>query len=307
MLFTAIEIAIGLLFLIVLADAVRQYDRNSKKLLLLVLALIYSLIFENFNMFLSKGQISTYFYNTGFTFYVWNTPLFIALAWAVLIYTAMHISDMLRLKTLAKPFLDALIVVMIDLTLDIVAIRQNIWTWVGQSQTQGWFGVPANNFIGWLFAVFLFSFLFRYFTRTDDDMVNKTTRTEYYFLLPAFAYLGMMVLFSLVNLAEDIMSLTKSEELFVFWALIILFAAMLRKPESYPTVILDSDNYTIFAILLTRLLFYSYIIWSIVLMEIYLEDFVTVIILLMTIVSEMFLYSAAFGKGKKRGEELPHY
>jgi hypothetical protein len=47
MLYTLMEIGIGLLFLIVLADAVRHYDKNSKKLLLLVLALIYALLFEN--------------------------------------------------------------------------------------------------------------------------------------------------------------------------------------------------------------------------------------------------------------------
>jgi hypothetical protein len=307
MLYTLMEIGIGLLFLIVLADAARHYDKNSKKLLLLVLALIFALLFENINMFLAKGHVGSYFYNPNFAFYIWNTPLFVALAWAVLIYTAMHISDMLKLKTLAKPFLDALIVVMINLTLDIVAIRQGIWTWVGHSHVQGWFGVPADNFIGWLFAVFMFSFLFRYFTRTEDDMIDKTTRTEYYFLLPAFAYLAMLVLFSIVNLAENILELTKSEELFLLWALVILFAAMLRKPISYPTVILNSDNYTIFTILATRLIFYSYIIWSIVLMEIYLADPVTVVILIMTIIAEMFLYSAAFGSGKKDPDELPHY
>jgi hypothetical protein len=167
--------------------------------------------------------------------------------------------------------------------------------------------VPADNFIGWLFAVFMFSFLFRYFTRTEDDMINKTTRTEYYFLLPGFAYLGMLVLFSIVNLAENLLSLTKSEELFLLWALVILFAAMLRRPTTYPTPTLNSDNYTIFAILATRLVFYSYIIWSIVLMEIYLEDPVTVVILVITIIAEMLLYSAAFGSGRKDADELAHY
>ncbi|MBU2561746.1 MAG: carotenoid biosynthesis protein, partial [Nanoarchaeota archaeon] len=137
MLFAAMEVAMVVLFCLVLADAVRNYDRNRKKLLLLVLAFIYAIIFENFNMFLSQGHLGSYFYNQGFTLWIWKTPLSIALAWAVLIYTAMHLSDMLKLKTLTRPFMDALLIVLIDLTLDVVAVRQHIWYWVGHSQAQG--------------------------------------------------------------------------------------------------------------------------------------------------------------------------
>lgn len=307
MLYTLLEIGIGLLFLIVLTDAVRHSEKNNRKLILLILSVIYALLFENINIYLSKGHPGSYFYNPGFVFYVWNTPLFVALAWAILIYTAMHLSDLLRIKTMAKPFLDALIVVMIDLMLDVVAVRQGIWTWIGTSQVQGWFGVPADNFIGWLFAVFMFSFLFRYFTRSDDDMINKTTRTEYFFLLPVFAYLGMLVLFSFINLAEDIFNLTKSEEVLLFWGLIILFAAMLREKETYPKIILESDNYTVFAIIVTRLAFYAYIMWSMALMNIYVEDFVTAIIIVMILTAEILIYSAAFaGKTKNKGE-MQHY
>jgi uncharacterized membrane protein len=306
MLFSGIEVAMIVLFMLVLADAIRQYSHDKKKILLLGLAFVYALIFENFNMLLSKGQAAGYFYNPTFSVYIWNTPLFIALAWAVLIYTAMHLSDMLNLKTFSKSFMDALLVIMIDLTLDIVAVRQNLWTWVGYSENMAWFGVPADNFIGWMLVTFMFSFMFRYLTRKESDVVAKGTRSEFIFLLPAFAYLAMLMLFSIINLAEAALGLTKSQEMFIFFAMIILFAAMLRKPEFPSTPLFESDNYTTFAILLTRLLFYSFIIWSIVLMEIFNESQFIIILLVGTIAAEILIYSSIW-KPKKDRYELQHY
>ncbi len=313
MLFIAIEIAMLILFLLVLADAARSYETDRKKLLLLVLAFIYALIFENFNIFLSKGHPGSYIYNPGFNLWIGYTPLFIALAWTCLIYTAMHLTDMLKLKTLTRPFMDALLLLIIDLTLDVVATRQELWYWVGHAANEGWFGIPANNFIGWILVTFMFSFLFRYFTRAEDDMVNKTTRTEYYFLLPVFAYLAMLVLFSLVNLAEDILRLTRAEELFILWAVVILFAFMLRKQEHKVVQHLHVTNYTIFTILFARLLFFSYIMWSVVFTDTY-SNITLMLILLMTIIAELLVYHEAFGHiGKdirilpEGNKELKHY
>jgi uncharacterized membrane protein len=295
MLFIAIEIAMMLLFLLCLAHAVKIYDKNKKKLLLLVLAFIYAILFENFNMLLSKGNEGSYFYNPDFNLWIFNVPLFVALAWATLLYTAMLLSDMLKLKTLAKPFMDALHVIVIDMTLDIVAVRQGLWSWIGYSQNQGWFGVPADNFIGWLLVTFTFSFLFRYISRTDDDMINKTTRTEYYFLLPAFAYLAMLVMFSLVNLAEDVMKLTKAEELFMFWAIVIFFAAMLKKPDRVDVHPEKPEPFGIFTIIFVRLLFFSYVMWSFVFTKVYEESVIVVIMLIFTIIAEVLIYHSAFG------------
>jgi hypothetical protein len=310
MLLAAVETVMMVLFLLCLADAFRTYDHDKKKLLLLVLSFIFVLIFENANTLLSKGHIGGHFFNQGYLLYAWHVPVFFAMGWAVLIYTAMHLSDMLELKTLTKPFMDSIIVVMLLLTLDVVATRQELWNWIGYSHTQGWFGVPADNFVAWIFAVFIFSFLFRYFERAEHDMINKATKTEYYFLLPAFAYLAMLVLFSLVNLAEQTFNLTRSEELFVLWAIVIFFAAMIRTTKHQRVPMLETDNFTLFVIIATRLVFFSYIIWSLVLDRIYQENIVLVLILLMTIFAEVLIYHSAFGHiGLKlrRSEKLESY
>ncbi len=296
MIFGAIEIAMLILFSLALVDALRHFQNNRHKILLLILAFIYALIFENVNIAISTGDIGSYVYNVGFNLFIWKTPLFVALAWSVLIYTSMQLTDMIKLKTLTRPFLDALLVVIIDLTLDVVAERQGLWAWIGYGATDGWFGVPANNFIGWMFVTFIFSFLFRYFTRTDNDMINKATRTEFYLLLPAFAYLAMLVMFSLVNLAESLFGLTKSEEIFILWAIVILFASMLRWAKHKPVHIFQIDKYTLFLIIFTRLLFYAYIVISIAYMRVYAETLAIILILILSIAAEVLVYQAAFGK-----------
>ena len=314
MLFASIETVIIALFLLAVADAVWNFKKDKKKLLLLGLAFIYSLIFENFNIILSKVTYENQVYSKAFAINIGFTPLVIIMAWSVIIYTAMHLSDMLNLKMMVKPFMDALLVLTIHLTLGVVAIRQGLWTWIDTSPTHGWFGVPADNLIAWMLIVFMFSFLFRHFTRTNDDLINKTTRTEYFFLLPAFAYLGMLVLFSLVNLAEDLLALTKSQELFILFALVILFALMLRSPDhKNKSKILYVDALTILVILITRLVLLTYLIWSIVFMDIYLENVTIAIILIGSLIAEVMIYHSAFGKiggdvlAKYKDKTMRHY
>ncbi|MFH1064524.1 MAG: carotenoid biosynthesis protein [Candidatus Woesearchaeota archaeon] len=310
---TLVELAMVILFILVLVDAARHFKTNRKKMLLLGLAFVYALIFENFNIILSKGSVGGYFYNPEFLLYVWHMPLFVAAAWAALIYTAMHISDVLELKTLTRPFMDAFLVLNIDLTLDVVASRQKLWTWVGFTDLDGWFGIPADNFIGWLFVVFMFSFLFRYFSRSEDAMVNMTTRTEYYILLPAFAYLAMLVLFSIVNFVEEIFHLTRSEELFLLWGMVILFAAMIRTAKEKAHQIFEFDGYTLFIIFFTRLSFFIYIMWSLVLMKPHIGQIALGVILVITMVAELLVYHSAFGhiggnlKWFEKKKDFQHY
>src|SRR5258708_34003991 len=78
----------------------------------------------------------------------------VALGWAVVIYTSMRFSSKIRLPEAARPILDALIALNIDLAMDVVAIRLGIWAWTGVRLDQQWFGVPWVNFwarclVGW--------------------------------------------------------------------------------------------------------------------------------------------------------------
>lgn len=106
------------------------------------------------------------FYAYGhFALQIWHTPLVIALGWAVIGFSAMWFSDSLNLPEWVKPFLDALFALLIDLSMDTIAIRDSyssggetlsMWNW-GIPLDAEWFGVPYANLIGWWAIVFLMS------------------------------------------------------------------------------------------------------------------------------------------------------
>lgn len=305
MFYFALEVAVILIFFVVLRDAIAHLKQNRRKLALLVLAVVYTSLFENFNILIAAGKQGAYYYNSNFLIFVGHVPLFASLLWASLIYTAMHITDRIKVKQFTKPFLDALAVLILTLMSSVVLARQGVQTWIGFSAHQGWFGAPADHFIAILFMTFIFSYLFRYFSKADNEIINKSTRSIYYFLLPAFAYLGMLVLFSVVNLAEDLMSLTTAEELFILWAIVVLFAAMIRGAD-HREPLFKSDTSTVHTILFVRLLIIFYVMWSVVLNEIYRETTLVPILLVISIAAEIFLYAEAF-KHKKNSNELEHY
>ena len=93
--------------------------------------------------------------------------------------------------------MDALTAIMLDLSLDVIAIRLGFWHW-SIPLDQEWYGVPFENLVGWMLVVFSFSFLVR-FIRTLNP---KRVMTKAIMLLsPAISY-GMLfvglVIFSLL-------------------------------------------------------------------------------------------------------------
>jgi hypothetical protein len=86
-----------------------------------------------------------------------GAPLAVALGWAVIIYSSMRFSNQIGLPESARPILDALLALNIDLALDAVAIRLGMWVWVGVGLDQQWFGVPWANFWAWFIVVWAFS------------------------------------------------------------------------------------------------------------------------------------------------------
>ena len=93
-----------------------------------------------------------------------NIPINIGIGWGIIIYTAKLFSDNLGLPIWSRPAVDALLALNIDLSMDVVAYRLNMWHWGWEflptkpdPLTTEWFGVPYANFFGWLFVVFFYS------------------------------------------------------------------------------------------------------------------------------------------------------
>lgn len=100
-------------------------------------------------------QLHAYRYGQ-FLLMVFDVPLAIGLAWGNMIYAVRTFTDASSLPEWARPVLDALLVLNIDLAVDVVAIRLGMWDW-GQGLQYQYFGVPFANFWAWFWVVFCFS------------------------------------------------------------------------------------------------------------------------------------------------------
>lgn len=117
----------------------------------IILAFVYGLLLEIFDVYLS----GSYSYGKEFFLQILNIPLAIAAGWAIIYYAARKTSECYGLKWRQTPFLMALIALSIDMAMDAVAIRIGFWSW-RIPFTEEWFGVPYDNFVGWLAVVWTF-------------------------------------------------------------------------------------------------------------------------------------------------------
>ncbi len=129
---------------------------------------IYGLCFE------SIAVASGFYEYAPFTFRIWNSPLVIGMGWAVIGVSVMWFTDKLNTSEWSRPFLDAALALLIDLSMDAVAIRDRydfdgevlgMWNWglplQGKWSEMEWFGVPFGNFVAWWAIIFLMSAMLR--------------------------------------------------------------------------------------------------------------------------------------------------
>jgi len=111
-------------------------------------------------------QLNAYQYGR-FLVMVFDVPLCIGVAWGCILYSVMEFSDGSSLPYFARPVLDGLLALNIDLALDAVAIRFGFWDW-GQGLAFQYFGVPYANFWAWFWVIFFFSLGYRLLARRKD-------------------------------------------------------------------------------------------------------------------------------------------
>jgi uncharacterized membrane protein len=170
-----------------------------------VLALLYALLFEELDIRFFK----TYQYGAGYTLLLGHVPLVIPLAWAVILSTSMQMSDCCALSDAARACCDALLAVLLDLSLDAIAIRRGYWQWNIPLQA-GWFGVPAGNLYAWMFVVFFFSLLCRR-VRHLSAMHRLWLVLE--LLVPPVAYVGLVLSLLVVGTLHAILQLDEQARL----------------------------------------------------------------------------------------------
>jgi hypothetical protein len=158
-----------------------------------------------------------------------DIPLCIGMGWAVIMYTARLITDVLGVSLWAAAAIDSLLAINIDLSMDVVAYRLHMWHWdwenragVEFSLTGGWFGIPYGNFYGWLLVVFYYSSFARLL-----EKAKLARHTAWRILTPLLSILlsQIALYISLFPLSDwlRIFGVTSTHR---FMAVLILFALM---------------------------------------------------------------------------------
>ena len=155
-----------------------------------------------FGVLLEQGDIAifgSYAYNQLFFLKIGAVPVAIALVWAMVITSSMFMSDAIGIPSRLAPVSDATFTIALDVSIDAIAIRQGLWHW-NIPLDQGFFGVPAGNFYGWLFVAFGFSA----WTRLVRGSAARRPRASWLqWLVPLPAYLTLLAAFVPFIVVQD--------------------------------------------------------------------------------------------------------
>jgi len=156
--FVVFEVLVAGLFVLCLRHAARL---GPARVWQLIAGALYGLLLE----WATIQQLHAYHYGR-FVLMLGDVPLMVGVGWGVIIYCVRLFSDATTLPEWARPVLDGLLALNIDLALDALAIRLGMWDW-GLGLRAQYFGVPFANFWAWFWVVFAFSAGLRVLARPD--------------------------------------------------------------------------------------------------------------------------------------------
>ncbi|MEM5878776.1 MAG: carotenoid biosynthesis protein [Candidatus Aenigmatarchaeota archaeon] len=284
--FILIELGIIGLFLVTLFYILKK-DKNEFYLFLLSFA--YAIFFENINILLSLGKTGSYFYNENFALYIFHVPVFVVMSWSIIIYSSKKIAQNLPIKWFSVIFVAPLLVLLVDLSIDIVAIRLFYWYWIGYEFNEGFFGVPANNYLGWLFVSFTFYATYDFFKNKKINSFIKSI------VILALSYAIFLFIFLTIDSINMYFNFDKSQQFITLSFFIIMFLSFIRiekkaiKSELFPFVI--------------RLPFYLFGLISIIAFKLYTENITILWISILFILFELLLFLLVwYNEHKQKGK-----
>jgi hypothetical protein len=183
--FPLTEYTVYVLFVICLMHAVRK---GIPYVTYLIGGLLFGLLLEFVDVYFLKGYTYGRF-NIMIGAPPLDIPFWIGVGWGVIIYSSRLYTERLGFSILVAAAIDSLLALNIDLTMDVTAYRLHMWDWGWVSLQKDplnsqWFGIPYNNYFGWLMVVFSYS----WFSRLFEKRIRGNT------LVQLLYYIGVMLL-----------------------------------------------------------------------------------------------------------------
>ncbi|TBR26468.1 MAG: carotenoid biosynthesis protein [Candidatus Nitrosotenuis sp.] len=134
-----------------------------------------------------------------------HVPIIIPIAWFMMIYPSFIIANLITFSSISKnqnkmsriiwlSIISAIIMTAWDLVIDpyLSGPTQRAWVWESEGQ---YFGVPLQNFVGWIATTFTIYFLYLIFERKMTSYNNNLTKRI--MVIPVLAY-GIMMISNIV-------------------------------------------------------------------------------------------------------------
>ena len=209
----------------------------------LILVLLVSLGAEFIGTNLANNFEGYYKYSDFLGWKFLNIPLLIILMWAAVIYISYQVSEHITnfRFTKATPFiqrfwvsfwcalLTSLIVLAWDFSLEPLAVGMGWWGWLRPGE---YFGVPINNFFGWMAISFSTVFLYKIFF--EKEQPERETLFDYAPVV-GYATLCLFTILTALNAEKPMFALIAFTGMFPFVCIIIVrfLTGRLDFPEQY--------------------------------------------------------------------------
>jgi uncharacterized membrane protein len=249
-LYLSLQIGVLALFLIAMYRASRV---SRAPVFELLTAVVFGLLLEEGDILIFR----TYRYDPHWVA-IDQVPIAIALCWALIIFSAMNLSDALGIDERIAPFADAFWAILLDLSLDAVAIRLGMWKWTIPLDA-GWFGVPLGNFYAWIGVAASFSFFTRWVRRRT--LTRGPKQSLWQAIVPLVAYGGLLLSIVPYSILNSVYFRRAGMEWLLFVVPFSAIAAITFIATTRASVARESPDKFLATV---RYLIHSYFLWSVI-------------------------------------------
>ncbi len=111
----------------------------------------------------SKLIFGTYSYGKTLGYKLYEVPIVMGLNWFLMVYSCGMVANLFRFGVFIKSIVGAFLMVILDLSLEPVAVNLDFWTWENGI-------IPIQNYIAWFIVAFV---LLIYFHKLELKKMNR--------------------------------------------------------------------------------------------------------------------------------------